>query len=101
MGLIVPTKVRVGKSGGRYVLYIIDEADNEFLRVYLGRRVIAHIRDVGISVRVSLTLNKSFRTPRVMAYLPSACNPTWARLYDREFTVFIELEEQAQLSEQL
>ena len=73
MGLLVPAKARVRRSGGKYVLYIIDEADNEFLSGYLGRRVIAHIKDVGISVRVSLTLNKSFKVPRVMAYLPSAC----------------------------
>ena len=93
MGLVVPVKARVGRSGGRYTIYIIDDSDNEFLRGFLGRRVIAHIRDVGISVRVSLTLNKSFKTPRVMAYLPTSMDPTWARYYDRVFTVLIEISE--------
>lgn len=92
MGLVVPVKARVGRSGGRYTIYIIDDSDNEFLRGFLGRRVTAHIREAGISVRVTLTLNKTFRTPRVMAYLPTAMDPTWARYYDRVFTVLIEID---------
>ena len=101
MGFIVPAKARVGRSGNRHVLYIIDETDNEFLKEHLGKKVIVHIREIGISVRVSLTLNKTFRTPRVMMYLPTACDPTWAKYYDRMFTILIEVkEEETQLISQ-
>ena len=72
MGLLVPVRARVGRSGSKYILYIIDETDNKSLMDHLGRRVIAHVREVDISVRVTLSLNKSLRTPKDHG-LPTKC----------------------------
>ncbi|GAB6945256.1 hypothetical protein [Vulcanisaeta sp. JCM 14467] len=87
-------KGRVGRRDGQYVLYL-DRYASELLKPYAGRRARVHISDgqSTISVDGTLSIEKSFRPPRIAVFLPRALNPTWQRLYDREFAVVIEVQE--------
>ena len=88
------SKARVGRRGGQYVLYL-DRSGSELLMQYVSRRARIHLNVGGtvLGINGTLSLDKSFRPPRIAIFLPKALNPTWQRLYDREFAVVIEVEE--------
>lgn len=70
-------KGRIGRRGGQYVLYL-DRYASELLRPYAGRRARVYISDgqSTISVDGTLSIEKSFRPPRIAVFLPRALNPT-------------------------
>ena len=87
-------KGRIGRRGGQYVLYL-DRYASELLKQYAGKRARVNISDgqSTISAYGTLSIEKSFRPPRIAVFLPKALNPTWQRLYDNEFAVVIEVQE--------
>ena len=88
------SKARVGRRGDQYVLYL-DRNGSELLMQYVNRRARIHLNVGGtvLGINGTLSLDKSFNPPRIAIFLPRALNPTWQRLYDREFAVVIEVEE--------
>ena len=94
MTLLVPARARIGRNATRYAMYIVDDTDNTFLLDYTGRKVVVRIRDnCGLAFSVRLSVVRTRRGPRVFAYLPSSFDPTWARYYDKEVIVLIEIDE--------
>ena len=98
----IPAEGRIGRRGNeQYALYLDRTSFRLLLNEQIGplaknTHVKAEIKVItdkypsGLRLRVRLTINKSYKPPRVTVWLPRSLNSTWESLYDKEVEVVIE-----------
>lgn len=103
----IPARGRIGKRGGQYALYL-DKDSSELLRdrrvgllanntnVEAVVNVITNKYPNGLRFKARLTVDKSYKPPRVTIWLPKSFNPIWEEHYneDEEVVVTIEIQQQ-------